>query len=79
MQQQDNLILKAANLAKASPQQWRDFLDALAAYTEIHKDNLIKSPLPELPVNQGRAQGLTTLHKVLSEAVASADKIKGTR
>lgn len=77
MQQQQNLTLKAANLAKSSPQQWRDFLDALAAYTEVHKDNLIKSALPELPVNQGRAQALTVIHKVLSDALASADKTKG--
>jgi len=76
MQQQDTLKQKAANIAKVLPDQWRDFCDALAGYTSVHQENLLKSPLPELPVNQGRAQSLTALTRMLKE-VMNADKPKG--
>lgn len=75
MQQQDNLTLKAAIIAKAAPDQWRSFTDALAGYTEVHQENLLKSPLPDLPVNQGRAQALTMLHRLLKDCLVNADKL----
>lgn len=76
MQQKDTLTQRAANIANAVPTQWRDFIDALAGYTEVHQENLLKSPLPDLPVNQGRAQALTALHKVLKDCTADAEKIR---
>ncbi len=76
MQQKDTLTIRAANIANVNPLQWRDFIDALAGYVQVHQENLLRSPLPDLPVNQGRAQALTALHKVLSECAADADKIR---
>lgn len=76
MQKRDALIVSAATLANAAPIQWQNFLQALAVYTEVHRDNVIKSPLPELPVNQGRAQSLSTLRDLLGTCVAEADKIR---
>lgn len=75
MQPKDTLILKAAAIAKTHPELWRGFTTALAAYTEVHRENLIKSPLNELPVNQGRAQSLANLTTLLANSVENADKI----
>lgn len=76
MQQKDTLTIRAANIANVAPTQWRDFIDALAGYVSVHQDNLLKSPLPDLPVNQGRAQALTALHKVLRDCTADADNLR---
>lgn len=72
----DTLTLKAAALARAAPDIWREYVSALAEFAEHHRDNLVKSQLPELPVNQGRAQLITALHKAMAEALTNADKIK---
>lgn len=74
MQPHDELTIKAAALAKSSPIQWRDFLQALATFSNVHKENLVNSPLPALPVNQGRAQILSTLQGILGNCVANAEK-----
>lgn len=72
--QQPHVILtqKAAALARVAPEYWREFLVAFADFTEHHRDNLVKSQLPDLPVNQGRAQMLSILTDILSD---SADKM----
>lgn len=75
MQPQENFTVKAANLAKSSPHAWREFLQAFGELTEVHKENLIRSPLNELPVNQGRAQILSSVLKTLAMCVDEADKI----
>jgi|GEM_PF-5310824 len=75
MNPRDNLSVKAATLAKLSPQAWSDFLEALAVYNEVHRENLVKSPLPELAVNQGRAQALSSLIGILTACKENADKI----
>lgn len=71
----DALTMKAAQLARTAPREWREFLEALAVHNEVHRTNLIMSPLHELPVNQGRAQALSTLLDRLKNSVASADRI----
>jgi len=60
---------KAAALAQAAPEQWRAFVSALAEFNEHHRENLIRSALPDLPVNQGRAQMIGMLLSVFSEAL----------
>lgn len=72
----DNLTLKAAALARVAPDLWRDYVSAIADFAEIHRDNLVKSPLPDLPVNQGRAQIMSAFHKSMAECLANSDKIK---
>lgn len=71
----DNLTMKAAQLARLAPREWREFMEALAVYNNVHRENLVMSPLQELPVNQGRAQSLSSLHDRLAHAVSNADKI----
>lgn len=75
-QPQDDLITRAALLERASPDQWQEFVKSLAVYTEVHRNNVIISPLPELAVNQGRAQSLSSLLKLLSECRTTAEKIR---
>jgi hypothetical protein len=75
MHAQEQLIISAAHLAKSSPTSWAAFLQALVAYTEVHQVNLLKSPLPELPVNQGRAQAMSALLETCTNCAANADKI----
>ena len=76
MQPKEELILKAAILARNAPEQWRDFVEALRKHNEVHRDNLVKSPMNELPVNQGRAQMATNLLGMLATCVETADKMK---
>lgn len=75
MQPRDNLTMKAAALAKQSPELWAEFLQAVAAVSDTHRENLIKSPLDMLPVMQGRAQMATDFSNALAMAVINADKI----
>lgn len=70
-----NLTMKAASLARIAPEQWRDFLAALADFRDHHRENLVQSPLNELPINQGRAQILGALHKNLSECLVNSEKM----
>lgn len=79
MQPKEELILKAATLARIAPDDWRNFVEALGRYAEVHRENLIKSPLNELPVNQGRAQTASSLREMLADCLISADRIKGKK
>ena len=60
-----DLVLAAANLARAAPERWKNFMDALAAYTEDKGIECIQSPIDMLQVAQGRAQGLAALGRLL--------------
>ena len=77
--QHEELIVKAAALAKSAPAQWADFLAAFAKYKEVHRDNLLNSPPDALQINQGRAQILSVVHDLLSDAVKNAEKMTGKR
>lgn len=76
MQPRDNLTIKAAALARQSPELWAEFVEAFAVVTKLHQDNLLRSPLEVLQVTQGRAQMSNELCRALTEAVSNADKIK---
>jgi hypothetical protein len=73
------LILAAAKLARTAPENWNEFLGALAAHTDNQISNCISSPLEALPQNQGRAQSMVALLKVLRECLKTADQIEGKR
>lgn len=75
MQPKENLIVKAAHLAKSSPTTWANFLAAFEEVAEVHRKNLLLSPLPELQVNQGRAQAMASLLEDLKNCEANAVKI----
>ena len=73
MHEQEQLQNKAANVARLAPREWGEFVVSLQAYVEVQRSNLVKSPLQELPVNQGRAQLGTTLALLLRDCVANDD------
>ena len=70
------LILSAAKLARHAPESWNEFLGALSAHTENYISNCISSPLEALPQNQGRAQSMVALQKVLRDCLKTADQIE---
>lgn len=74
--QSKELTLRAYALAKSSPVQWQDFLQALASVTAEHKELLVNSQLDDLQVAQGRARALSSLYKLLAECVTNAEKLK---
>lgn len=75
----EELAVKAATLARNAPMEWQAFLKQLAVYNEVHRNNLIKSPIAELPVNQGRAQSMSTLLDTLSNCIEIADKSRNNK
>ena len=75
MNESANLQMRAATLARLTPMEWAEFVKALAAYVEIHRNNLVNSPLPELPINQGRAHMGTTL-VILLDGCLKADEAR---
>lgn len=70
------LILASAKLARSAPETWTEFLGAFDAYTNTQISNCISSPLEALAQNQGRAQSLVALQKVLRDCLKSADQIE---
>lgn len=73
------LILAAAKLARTAPENWNEFLGALAAHTDQYISNCISSPIEALPQNQGRAQSMVALQKVLRDCMKLADQIEEKR
>lgn len=72
----EDLTMRAAALSRNAPMEWQAFVKALAVYTEVHRNNLVKSPMEELPVNQGRAQALSSLLGLLKNPEPVADKLR---
>lgn len=67
--QASELPQRAAALAQAAPEQWRAFVSALTAFNEHHRENLIRSALSDLPVNQGRAQMTGIILDIMAKAL----------
>ena len=73
---ESKLILSAARLARTNPELWRQFMADFQQLSAVHVINLVQSPLESLQTAQGRAQSSAHLHDLLSNCVASADKIE---
>ena len=70
------LILAAAKIARSAPESWNEFLGALDTCTNTQISNCISSPVEALAQNQGRAQSMVALQKVLRDCLKSADQIE---
>lgn len=70
------LILASAKLARSAPENWQEFLGALDAYTQQQISNCISSPLEALAQNQGRAQSMVALQKLLRDCLKAADHME---
>ncbi len=74
MADRPDLVIEAARLARNAPEEWKHFLNALAAHTEVSRNNCVTSPVAELQVNQGKAQALTDLCERLDNCIVKADR-----
>lgn len=63
----DHLIEKADRLSRSSPQEWAEFLDAFAAYTETGRNNCIIAAPEHLAKLQGHAQALTKVLEIFAD------------
>lgn len=75
MRPKDDLTTKAAQLARAAPNEWRGFLEALAGYNDFMRASLVQSPLAELQINQGKAQAIDALTKHLRDCLSDAEQL----
>ena len=71
------LIFAAADLARASPENWRKFLGGLEVRLSNTRELLVNSPVDSLQVFQGHAREAAYLLKILQNCVQTADKLKG--
>jgi hypothetical protein len=61
----DALIRAAADLARASPENWRKFLSAMALRSDQMRELLVSSPIETLQGHQGHAREIAHLLKTL--------------
>lgn len=71
----EELAVRAATLSRNASLEWQAFIKALAVYNEVHRENLIRSPVADLPVCQGRVQSLTSLLNTLNKSQEIAEKM----
>jgi len=71
----DKLSLVAAQLARAAPSSWQEFLVIFGQYANDRKNECVHSSLDELPRSQGRAQLVSSLFDLFSSALKDADRI----
>jgi hypothetical protein len=69
------MVLAAARLARTAPQQWDEFVKAFSEYTDDKILDVIQAPPEMLQTTQGRAQGLTSLGRLLLECRKTAESI----
>jgi len=69
------MVLTAAHLASSAPQQWDEFIAALAEYVDHRCVECIQSPPEMLQVAQGRAQSLVGLGRLLEDCRKTAESI----
>lgn len=68
----DALQRKALFLRNAAPQEWDDFVNAFADYSQDVTLAVIEAPSPEILKNQGRAQMMLSLHRMFEECDKAA-------
>lgn len=71
----EKLTLAAAELARAAPNRWQEFLAAFEVYSDARKDELVRAESSELARSQGRAQLAASLFGLFGNAVKDADGI----
>jgi hypothetical protein len=73
---EQNLIIAAARLSRASPESWDEFLKAFHLYAWDLAELLVSSPPDMVHIAQGRAQGVAAVSRLLDkcrETAASMD------
>jgi len=71
------LIFAAADLARASPENWRKFLLGIADRSNHVRELLVNSPSGTVQEHQGHARELAHLLKIFQSCVQLAEKLQG--
>jgi len=69
-----DLTMPAARLALAAPREWKEFVDAMKAYTDTRRDLLVQAPQDTVLKAQGQALQCGQLHTLLNDAVNAANR-----
>lgn len=69
------LIIKAAALARSAPQAWSEFILAMNKFATAGAMLCVASPPDQLQRMQGRAQQCAEITTLFEDAVKSADRI----
>lgn len=65
----DVLAVKAVQLAKAAPNSWLEFMDALNVYARERVDACVQAPSDKVLLAQGMARQVNELLALMTEAV----------
>lgn len=65
----------AARLARAAPNEWKEFVIAFRKYADQQRDYCVQATLDELQRTQGRAQATGVIATLLDDAVTAADRM----
>ena len=76
---EDQLTMRAAELARSSPENWMRFLESFEQCAARAYEKCVQSTLEELPRSQGRAQAAAHIHGLFRDCLASAAKIEGRK
>ena len=64
----DVLITTAGRLAKAAPNSWTDFIEALNHYARERTDACVQAPSDKVQIAQGMARQVNELLTLLTDA-----------
>ena len=79
MTPEQNLILAAARLSRASPESWDEFMKAFHLYSWDQANLLVASPPDMVYIAQGRAQGVAAVGRLLDKCRETASSMEANK
>lgn len=79
MRVDDELSVRAAELARRDPHSWGQFLEALSRYSDEREKSCVMAPPDSVFIAQGAARQCAKLLELLENSVKTADLIKNGR
>ena len=79
MTAEQDLIVAAARLARASPESWDEFMKAFHLYGWDQANQLVAAPLDMVYVAQGRAQGVAAVGRLLDKCRETASSMEANK
>ena len=73
------VILRAASVARRSPEEWSALLEALQLLSNHRRDELVSSPADNVYIAQGRAREASSLLRMFETCLKTADQITEKR
>lgn len=68
------LVESAAQLGRAAPTSWSVFIQAMRAYADAWKTDLMISPADRFQVNQGQTKQADRLAEMFKDALQTSDR-----